>query len=56
MDVRNPDSIEQDVSVALGEDYPELRDAVRRICSDFPPEYWRKLDEEAAIRRNSYRR
>ena len=46
MDVRIPDSIEQDVTVALGEDYPELRDAVRRICSDFPPEYWRKLDEE----------
>src|SRR5262249_37204993 len=46
MDVRNPDSIEQDVTVALGEDYPELRDAVRRICSDFPSEYWRKLDEE----------
>jgi acyl-CoA dehydrogenase len=46
MDVRNPDSIEQDVTVAVGEDYPELRDAVRRICSDFPPEYWRKLDEE----------
>ena len=46
MDVRNPDSIEQDVTVALGEDYPELRDAVRRICSDFPPEYWRKLDDE----------
>ena len=46
MDVRNPDSIEQDVSVALGEVYPELRDAVRRICSDFPPEYWRKLDDE----------
>jgi len=46
MDVRNPDKIEQDVTVALGEDYPELRDAVRRICSDFPPEYWRKLDEE----------
>jgi acyl-CoA dehydrogenase len=46
MEVRNPDSIEQDVTVALGEDYPELRDAVRRICSDFPPEYWRKLDEE----------
>jgi len=46
MDVRNSDSIEQDVTVALGEDYPELRDSVRRICSDFPPEYWRKLDEE----------
>jgi len=46
MDVRNPDSIEQGVTVVLGEDYPELRDAVRRICSDFPPEYWRKLDDE----------
>jgi acyl-CoA dehydrogenase len=46
MDVRNPDSIEQEVTVALGEDYPELRDAVRRICSDFPSEYWRKLDEQ----------
>jgi len=48
MDVRNPDSIEQEVTVALGEDYPELRDAVRRICSDFPPEYWRRLDEQRA--------
>ena len=46
MDVRNSDSIEQDVTVALGEDYPELRDAVRRICRGFQPEYWRKLDEE----------
>lgn len=46
MDVRNPDSIEREVTVALGEDYPELRDVVRRICSDFPLEYWRKLDEE----------
>jgi acyl-CoA dehydrogenase len=46
MDVRNPDSIEKEVTVALGEDYPELRDAVRRICRDFPPEYWRKLDEQ----------
>src|SRR6185312_1469113 len=46
MDARNPDSIGQDVTVALGEDYPELREAVRRICSDFPLEYWRKLDEE----------
>lgn len=46
MDVRNPDRIEQEVTVALGEDYPELRETVRRIGSDFPPEYWRKLDEE----------
>ena len=34
-----------DVSVALGPDYPELRDAVRRVCEGFPAEYWRKLDD-----------
>jgi acyl-CoA dehydrogenase len=33
------------VQVALGEDYPELRDTVRRICQDFPSGYWRDLDE-----------
>ena len=27
-------------------DYPELRDAVRRLCADFPATYWRTLDEE----------
>ncbi len=36
---------EASVSVALGEDYPEIRESVRRICADFPNEYWRKLDE-----------
>jgi acyl-CoA dehydrogenase len=46
MDARNPDSIAQEVTVTSGEDYPELREAVRRICSDFPPEYWRKLDDQ----------
>ena len=35
-------------SVELGEDYPEIRDSVRRICADFPNEYWRKLDETEA--------
>lgn len=33
------------VTVALGEDYPELRDSVRRICSGFDTAYWRRLDE-----------
>ena len=33
------------VSVSLGEDYPEIRESVRRICADFPNDYWRKLDE-----------
>src|SRR5512134_423839 len=36
------------VSVPLGEDYPEIRESVRRICADFPNEYWMKLDETEA--------
>ena len=37
-----------EVSVPLGEDYPEIRDSVRRICADFPGAYWRDLDEREA--------
>ena len=33
------------VSVELGEDYPELRESVRRVCAKYPGEYWRKLEE-----------
>src|ERR1700712_5395495 len=33
--------------MAIGEDYSELRDGVRRICSRYPGEYWRKLDRES---------
>jgi acyl-CoA dehydrogenase len=36
------------VMVPAGEDYPELREAVRRICADFPGEYWRGLEEREA--------
>jgi acyl-CoA dehydrogenase len=32
----------------LGEDYPEIRESVRRICADFPGSYWRELDEKEA--------
>src|ERR1700754_2633155 len=35
------------VSFELGEDYPELRDAVRRICAKYPGEYWRDLEEKS---------
>ena len=38
----------EQVSVPLGEDYPEIRDSVRRICADFPGAYWRDLDEREA--------
>jgi acyl-CoA dehydrogenase len=33
------------VTVELGADYPELRDAVQRVCTGFPGEYWRERDE-----------
>jgi acyl-CoA dehydrogenase len=36
------------VSVALGADYPELREAVQRVCAGFPGEYWRTHDETSA--------
>ena len=35
------------VSVELGEDYPELRESVRRLCQSYPGEYWRKLDAQS---------
>ena len=35
------------LTIELGEDYPFLREPVRRICDRFPGEYWRKLDAKA---------
>lgn len=32
------------ILVPLGEDYPEIRESVRRICAGFPAQYWRELD------------
>jgi len=34
-----------DVTLALGEDYPDIRAGVRKICAGFPGAYWRGLDE-----------
>jgi acyl-CoA dehydrogenase len=36
------------LSFELGEDYPEIRASVRRLCADFPGAYWRKLEEAEA--------
>ena len=36
------------LDIPLGEDYPEIREGVRRICADYPGAYWRKLDDEEA--------
>lgn len=35
-------------SIEVGEDYPEIRESVRRLCADFPGAYWRKLEETEA--------
>jgi len=36
------------VMLELGEDYPEIRDAIRRICADYPGAYWRDLEAREA--------
>ena len=38
----------EETLVALGEDYPELRDSVRRICARYPGSYWSALEEKEA--------
>jgi len=36
------------VHVPLGEDFPEIRESVRRICANFPGAYWRDLETRSA--------
>ena len=38
----------EETLVALGEDYPELRESVRRICAQYPGTYWSGLEEKEA--------
>jgi acyl-CoA dehydrogenase len=33
-------------TIVAGEDWPELRQAVARICARYPGEYWRRLEDE----------
>ena len=37
-----------DVHLPLGDDFPEIRESVRRICAGFPGPYWRDLEARAA--------
>src|SRR5687767_14135882 len=37
-----------EVSMALGEDFAEIRESVRAICEGFPGSYWRELEERHA--------
>ena len=32
-------------AIETGEDYPEIREGVRKVCSGFPGAYWRGLEE-----------
>ena len=36
------------IRLDAGEDYPEIREAVQRICAGYPGEYWRGLEDERA--------
>jgi len=36
------------VSMEIGEDYADIRESVRRVCTNFPNEYWAKQDEAEA--------
>lgn len=36
------------LTMEVGEDYPELREAVRKICARYPSSYWRDLDKSSA--------
>ena len=42
------DNAGEPVMLALGEDYPELRQSVRKICEKYPGAYWRKLEDDQA--------
>ncbi len=34
------------VTMSVEADYADIRDAVRRLCDDFPDAYWRRLEDE----------
>ena len=40
--------MEAEITLGSGQDYPEIREAVRRICAGYPGEYWRRLEDERA--------
>ena len=37
---------DSETSIPVGEDYADIREAVRKICADFPGEYWRGLEDQ----------
>src|SRR5690349_13113926 len=47
-DTRAPTRESDLVHFAVGEDFPEIRQAVRKICEGFPGSYWRDLEAREA--------
>jgi len=41
-----PDPNADATVVTLGEDYPELRESVRKICARYPGSYWNELEDQ----------
>jgi len=35
-----------DIAMSVGEDYPEIREAVRKLCDNFPSSYWIGLESQ----------
>jgi acyl-CoA dehydrogenase len=48
MNIETPVAGGTAVSLELGEDYPDLREAVRKICAKYPGAYWRDLEDRSA--------
>ena len=42
------DGIASSPTMELGEDHPSLRDAVRRLCGGYGPDYWADLERRSA--------
>lgn len=47
-DTRVRDDASQPISLVLGDDFPDIRTAVQRVCGDFPDDYWMDLDGREA--------
>jgi len=41
-------AMSDETMVAIGEDYPELRESVRKICARYPGSYWNALEDKEA--------
>ncbi len=46
--MNNLQNTDQALDIPLGNDYPEIREGIRRICANFPGSYWQDLDERRA--------